>query len=170
MIAIIAAQRPRKAVPAAADPAWSRSRSQRMAAYPQRSADTSIGDTSGGRGAGQGAPQRALGDDSSGPLQFDPTLAAADDKAAEPKKQPLPRPRPMLALAPWRQACVPLSRRRQQAALAESTGRRQRRAEDRACACARQSGARAGQAKAAGAPVMAAVCYVQRDGSRVPSF
>ena len=47
-----------------------------------------------GAAPGQGAPQRALGDDSSGPLQFDPTLAAADDKAAEPKKQPLPRPRP----------------------------------------------------------------------------
>src|SRR5262245_20180080 len=32
----------------------------------------------------QGAPTRAVGDDASGPLQFDPTLAAADEKAAKP--------------------------------------------------------------------------------------
>ena len=96
-----------------------------------------------GAAPGQGAQQRALGDDSSGPLQFDPTLAAADDKAAEPKKE--------TAAAPATECIAPAqSLGRERAAGRENRGRRQRRAEGRACAAARQSGARAGQAEAAG--------------------
>ena len=134
-----------------------------------------------GAAPGQGAPQRALGDDSSGPLQFDPTLAAADDKAAEPKKE--------TAAAPATE-CIALA----QALAAQASSQASNQASGQAAAAnellvaknqqvaandapkAEPAPARVNPAlvpvkpKRQAAPVVAAVCYVQRDGSCVPSF
>ncbi len=115
-----------------------------------------------GAAPAQGAPaHRALGDDSSGPLQYDPMLAAADDKAAEPKKEAAAAPAtecitPAQAVA----AKEPLLAKNQMAAGEQPK--------------IEPANARTNPAlvpvkpKRQAAPVVAAVCYVQRDGSCVP--
>ncbi len=113
-------------------------------------------------GPAYGAPaQRALGDDSPGPLQFDPTLAEADEKAAESKKE--------AAAAPATECIAP-----PQAVAAKETLV----AKDRVAVNdspkvepARVNPALASiKPKRPAAPVVATVCYVQRDGTCAPSF
>ena len=109
-----------------------------------------------GAAPGQGAPQRALGDDSSGPLQFDPTLAAADDKAAEPKKETAAAPATeCIALAQALAARPPQARRARRRLRMSCSSQRISRSPPTtrrrpSLRRARQSGARAGQAEAAG--------------------
>jgi hypothetical protein len=116
-----------------------------------------------GAAPGQGTPQRALGDDSSGPLQFDPMLAAADDKAAESKKQAAVTPAtecaaPAQAIA----AATPLLAKNQVAASEQPKIEPANPRTNPALVPVKP--------KRQVAPVMAAVCYVQRDGSCVPSY
>ncbi|MBX9826836.1 MAG: hypothetical protein K2Y27_17830 [Xanthobacteraceae bacterium] len=115
----------------------------------------------------QGAPpQRAMGDDASGPLRFDPTLAVMDDKgaasdtaaAAKPATECLTTPQtvvakePLVAKEPAKDQIAASEARKIEAAppstnpaLVPVRPKRQ-------------------------APVVATVCYVQRDGSCVPSY
>ncbi|MBX9845719.1 MAG: hypothetical protein K2Z80_28335 [Xanthobacteraceae bacterium] len=109
--------------------------------------------------------QRAIGDDASGPLQFDPTLAAIDDNsaasdraAAKPAAECLTMPQtvaakePLVGKAPAKDQVAASEPRKIEAAppsanpaLVPVRPKRQ-------------------------APVVATVCYVQRDGSCVPSY
>jgi hypothetical protein len=106
--------------------------------------------------APQGTPARAVGDDASGPLQFDPTLAAADDK--KPATECLTTPQtvaakePLVAREPAKDQVAANEPRKIEAAppstnpaLVPVRPKRQ-------------------------APVVATVCYVQRDGSCAPSY
>jgi hypothetical protein len=100
----------------------------------------------------QGTPARAVGDDASGPLQFDPTLAGADEKKpateclttpqAVAAKEPLVAKDQVAANEPRRIETAPPSTN---PALVPVRPKRQ-------------------------APVVATVCYMQRDGSCVPSY
>jgi hypothetical protein len=113
-----------------------------------------------GAAPGQGAPQRALDDGSSGPLQYDPTLAAADDKAAEPKKAAAAATE--CAAPAQAVAAATLLPAKNQMAAGE-----QPKIEP---ANPRTNPALVPVKPKRQAPVMAAVCYVQRDGSCVPSY
>jgi hypothetical protein len=119
-----------------------------------------IGGSRPGSANPQGAPaQRAMGDDASGPLQFDPMQAAADDKgAAKPATECLTPPQtvaakePLVAKEPAKDQVAASEPRKIEAAppstnpaLVPVRPKRQ-------------------------APVVATVCYVQRDGTCVPSF
>jgi hypothetical protein len=115
-----------------------------------------------GAAPAQGAPaQRALGDDSSGPLQYDPTLAADIDKAAEPKKEAAAATEcaaPAQAVA----AATPLLAKNQMAAGEQPKIEPANPRTNPALVPVKP--------KRQAAPVMATVCYVQRDGSCVPSY
>jgi hypothetical protein len=125
-----------------------------------------LGGARPGSANAQGAPaQRAMGDDASGPLQFDPTLAAMDDKgaasdtaAAKPATECLTAPQTVAAKEPL---------------VAKETAKDQVAAnEPRKIEAAPPSTnpALLPVRPKRQAPVVAAVCYVQRDGSCAPSY
>jgi hypothetical protein len=130
-----------------------------------------------GAAPGQGTQQRALGDDSSGPLQFDPTLAAADDNAAEPKKATAAAPATECIALAQALATQASNQASNQATTANELliARNQQVAANDAPK-AEPAPPRVNPAlvpvkpKRQAAPVVATVCYVQRDGSCVPSF
>ena len=130
-----------------------------------------------GAAPGQGTQQRALGEDSSGPLQFDPTLAAADDNAAEPKKATAAAPATECIALAQALATQASNQASNQATTANELliARNQQVAANDAPK-AEPAPPRVNPAlvpvkpKRQAAPVVAAVCYVQRDGSCVPSF
>jgi hypothetical protein len=131
----------------------------------------------GGCGARTRSQQRALGDDSSGPLQFDPTLAAADDNAAEPKKATAAAPATECIALAQALATQASNQASNQATTANELliARNQQVAANDAPK-AEPAPPRVNPAlvpvkpKRQAAPVVATVCYVQRDGSCVPSF
>jgi hypothetical protein len=105
------------------------------------------------------SPQRAMGDDASGPLQFDPTLAATDDKtAAKAATECLTTPQavaakePLVAKEPAKDQVTANEPRTIEAAPPSTNP---------ALVPVRPK---------RHAPVVATVCYVQRDGSCVPSY
>jgi hypothetical protein len=107
----------------------------------------------------QGTPARAVGDDASGPLQFDPTLAAMDDKAAaKPATECLTTPQAVAAKEPF----VAKEPAKDQVAASEP-----RKIET---APPSTNPALVPVRPKRQAPVVATVCYVQRDGSCVPSY
>ena len=130
-----------------------------------------------GAAPGQGTQQRALGEDSSGPLQFDPTLAAADDNAAEPKKATAAAPATECIALAQALATQASNQASNQATTANELliARNQQVAANDAPK-AEPAPPRVNPAlvpvkpKRQAAPVVATVCYVQRDGSCVPSF
>jgi hypothetical protein len=113
-----------------------------------------------GAAPGQGAPQRAFDDGSSGPLQYDPALAAAGDQTAEPKKAAAATE--CAAPAQVVAAATPLLAKNQMAAGEQPKIEPASPRTNPALVPVKP--------KRPPAPVMAAVCYVQRDGSCLPSF
>ena len=116
-----------------------------------------IGGSRAASASPHGTPARAVGDDASGPLQFDPTLAD-DTAAAKPATECLTTPQtvaakgPLVAKEPVKDQVAANEPRKIEAAppstnpaLLPVRPKRQ-------------------------APVVAAVCYVQRDGSCAPSY
>ena len=129
-----------------------------------------------GAAPGQGAQQRALGDDSSGPLQFDPTLAAADDRSAEPKVTAAAPATECIALAQALADQASSQASGQAAAVKELLVAKNQQVAANDAPKAEPAPPRVNPAlvpvkpKRQAAPVVATVCYVQRDGSCVPSF
>jgi hypothetical protein len=155
-----------------------RSRTARQSATGRRRHVRSDGRSApGGCGARTRSQQRALGDDSSGPLQFDPTLAAADDNAAEPKKATAAAPATECIALAQALATQASNQASNQATTANELliARNQQVAANDAPK-AEPAPPRVNPAlvpvkpKRQAAPVVATVCYVQRDGSCVPSF